>query len=236
VNRGIFISFEGGEGAGKSTQMALLERHLRSTGESAVALREPGGTEIGEEIRKILKGNSYGSPPTAEVELLLFLASRAQLVRERILPALRAGHIVLCDRYGDSTVAYQCGGRGLGEEDVELLHKFANGGAEPDLTVLLDISPEEGFRRIRSRRNGLADRMEKEPMEFFRRVRASYGRIAAKNPGRVRLVDASLPENAVHDEICSAVTDYVAASRTAINRSSSGEASESVPHADRAGR
>ena len=224
MNRGILITFEGGEGAGKSTQLALLAEDLIASGEKVLSLREPGGTEVGEKIRSIVKDKDFQHPPTAEVELLLFLASRTQLIGERILPALQRGYIVLCDRFSDSTIAYQCGGRGLTLETVLALNKFASGGITPDITILLDVSPRKGLNRISAGRSGDMDRLEGESLEFFYRVRKSYGRIAMENPARVYQVDGSDPLDAVKGKIRRIVVDRIHLLRSDINRSMSGTA------------
>jgi dTMP kinase len=185
----------------------MLEEFLRSRGRAVVACREPGGTEVGEEVRTLLKRKDFSNPPTAEVELLLFLASRAQLVRERILPALGRGEIVLCDRYGDSTTAYQCGARALPAEPVESLSRFAAAGCVPDLTILLDLPPALGFSRIRASRGGQSDRLEEESLVFFERVRSAYLRIAAANPGRLCVIDATQSLEEVQRALRSAVAE-----------------------------
>src|ERR1700676_5446387 len=152
MSEGLFITFEGTEGCGKSTQVELLARQLRALGHRMRVLREPGGTPIGEEIRHTLKHSKDNAAMTAEAELLLMNASRAQLVREVIRPALAAGEIVVCDRFYDSTTAYQGHGRQLDLEKVKAVIEFAVGETKPDLTLLLQIPPETGAERLRSRR------------------------------------------------------------------------------------
>jgi dTMP kinase len=198
---GLFVTLEGSEGTGKSTNAILLERFLRSRGLSVLALREPGGTALGEEIRHLLKRTDLPVPPCAEGELLLFLASRAQLVRERIQPALDQGISVICDRYFDSTLAYQGGARSLDLETVKTLNRFAAGGCIPDLTFLLDLPPEVGLRRIARRLGRGRDRMERESLEFFQRVRQSYLSLAAAEPERFHRVDADQSPVAVQREL-----------------------------------
>jgi len=198
--RGIFISFEGIEGVGKSTQTALFSDFLKSRGDAVLLTREPGGTALGEDVRKILKFADYGATLAGETEALLFSSARAQLVREKLVPALAAGTYVVADRFTDSSVAYQGAGRGLGEAEIATLNRFATGGLEPDFTVLLDLAPEVGFARTRSRANnesgcGKIDRMETFPREFYTRVRESYLRLAEKNSRRFFVVNATdLPD------------------------------------------
>jgi dTMP kinase len=191
---GLFITFEGTEGGGKSTQIILLAERLRKLGRNARTLREPGGTPIGEEIRHLLKHSDANHAMTPEAELLLMNASRAQLVREVIRPALAAGEIVLCDRFHDSTTAYQGHGRGLDLKLVQSVIDFAVGDTRPDLTVLLMVSVEISETRRQSRDNGGAkvrDRFEEADRAFFERVERGYRTLAASEPQRVRLIDAS---------------------------------------------
>ncbi|MDR1437871.1 MAG: dTMP kinase [Puniceicoccales bacterium] len=190
--RGFFISFEGSEGVGKSTHAALLCSALQRKGFPVISLREPGGTAFGEEIRLLLKRTDFENPPCAEAELLLFLANRAQLVREKIMPQLERGAIVICDRYCDSTVAYQGAARALPMDTIRQINAFAIGGCVPDLTFFLDLDPLEGFRRIRNGRGETPDRLEMEPPEFFAKVRSAYLKIAGEEPERFRIVDGSL--------------------------------------------
>ncbi|MBI3849466.1 MAG: dTMP kinase [Verrucomicrobia bacterium] len=191
--KGLFITFEGTEGSGKSTQAALLAEHLRVTGRTVRLLREPGGTPIGEEIRHTLKHSPDNAAMTAETELLLMNASRAQLVREVIRPALARGEAVLCDRFYDSTTAYQGYGRGLDLKAVQAMIDFAVGETRPHLTLLLRISAKASEARRRSRQSTLPflrDRMEEADHQFFERVAKGYQQIAAAEPERVRVIDA----------------------------------------------
>jgi dTMP kinase len=192
--KGVFITFEGTEASGKSTQIALLAERLRRLGHTVQALREPGGTPIGEEIRHTLKHSTVNQAMTAETELLLMNASRAQLVREVIRPALAAGEIVLCDRYYDSTVAYQGYGRGLDLKLVREIIDFAVGETRPDLTLVLLVPAalSEGRRAAReTAAEPLRDRIEEAGAGFFERVAKGYEAILATEPTRVRRVDAS---------------------------------------------
>lgn len=192
--RGFFISFEGTEGSGKSTQISLLAEQLRSMGRRVLTLREPGGTPIGEEIRHTLKHSKDNEAMTPEAELLLMNASRAQLVREVIRPTLAAGGVVLCDRFYDSTTAYQGYGRQLDLGMVERIINVAVGDTRPDLTLLLLIPLEVSENRRLKRQSTmpfLRDRMEEADRGFFERVARGYAAIAEAEPGRVRTVEAT---------------------------------------------
>ena len=192
--KGIFITFEGTEGCGKSTQIELLSQRLRALGYRVRELREPGGTPVGEEIRHTLKHSKANVAMTPETELLLMNASRAQLVRETIRPALAAGEIVLSDRFYDSTTAYQGYGRGLDLSLVKSVIDFAVGDTRPNLTLLLHVTPEVSAERLLSRQSTLPfirDRMEEGDRNFFARVAKGYEAIAASEPDRVRVVDGT---------------------------------------------
>jgi dTMP kinase len=191
--KGLFITFEGTEGCGKSTQVELLARQLGALGHRVRVLREPGGTPIGEEIRHTLKHSQQNHAMAAEAELLLMNASRAQLVREIIRPALAAGEIVVCDRFYDSTTAYQGHGRELNLSLVKSVIDFAVGDTRPDLTLLLQVPPHVSAERLRSRQSTLPfarDRIEEADEKFFARVAEGYKTIAAET-NRVRVVDSS---------------------------------------------
>lgn len=196
---GKFITLEGPEGSGKSTQAKMMIRRLGELGIEAMYTREPGGTALGEEIRNILQHNQAGEAPCERAELLLFEASRNQLVEKVIRPALEKGTWVICDRFIDSTTAYQGYGRGLPVDDVKSIHNFTINDVSPDLTLLLDLSIETGFERIAERFLELgesADRFEQEERAFHERVRQGYLKLAAEEPDRFRTVDASQkPEN-----------------------------------------
>ncbi|WP_058269798.1 dTMP kinase [Olsenella massiliensis] len=184
--KGIFVTFEGVDGAGKSTQVTGLVRRLRKAGVEVVSLREPGGTPIGEQIRAVLLDPANGDMAD-ECELLLMNASRAQLVRQRVEPALARDAVVICDRFLDSTFAYQHGGRGIDEETTRSCNLLGSCGVVPDLTLVLDLEPQVGLGRATRRR---ADRLEAEGVGFQARVREGYLTLARLEPGRVRLVDA----------------------------------------------
>jgi len=204
VSKGLFISFEGTEGCGKSTQVELLAQRLRAIGHVVRLHREPGGTPIGEEIRHTLKHSPHNQAMTAEAELLLMNASRAQLVREVIRPALDAGEIVLCDRFYDSTIAYQGYGRELDLAQVKSIVEFAVGGTKPDLTLFLQVPAEVSAERLRSRQSTLPfirDRIEEADRKFFERVAHGYSIIAAGEPQRIRLVNGAQPLVAVCGQI-----------------------------------
>ena len=186
--RGTFISLEGGEGAGKSTLLAGLRACIEAHGIDLVLTREPGGTELGEAVRAIVLNPALRNM-APETELLLMFASRAQLVREVIEPALAAGRWVLCDRFTDASYAYQGGGRGQPAERIAALEQWATAGLTPDLTLLLDLPVATG--RARAAGRGDADRIEIEADAFFERVRAVYRARAAAQPERFRMIDAS---------------------------------------------
>lgn len=212
MGRGIFITFEGIEGTGKSTQIALLADALRGAGRSVVSTREPGGTAIGDRIRGILLDPAHHHlSPSAE--LLLYGASRAQHLAEVILPALNAGSVVLCDRFSDATTAYQGYGRGLDRAVIEALDRIVTGGMKPDLTILLDIDPQAGLERARRRNTseGLEAeaRFEQEELAFHRRVRDGYLAIAAGDRKRVRVLDAATGPEAAHAAIRAIVDEFL---------------------------
>lgn len=198
---GIFITFEGGEGAGKSTQINTLSQRLKQAGQAVLQTREPGGTPLCESIRKLLQSEGPGAAMTPEAELLLFTASRAQLTRERILPALAAGQIVLCDRFMDSTTVYQGVARAIDTKSVAQINQFCVGQAKPDLTLLIDLPPEIGLARARQRSGGKLDRIEQEAIEFFQAVRGGYLQLAAAEPERIRVFDGSQPAAVLAAEI-----------------------------------
>jgi len=193
VTRGLFLTFEGGEGSGKTTQLKALLAHLRALGREAIETRDPGGTPIGNQIRQLLL-DGENARMVALTELLLYEASRAQLVREVIRPALADGRIVLCDRFTDSTVAYQGDGRGLEPDLITHLNQLAADGLRPDCTFLLDLDPAAGLRRAGERLSqvrGRRDRLEEEVLEFHQRVRAGFQAIARAEPGRVLVLDGA---------------------------------------------
>jgi dTMP kinase len=209
AQRGKFITFEGLDGCGKSTQLEKLAAALREQKIDVVTTREPGGTAIGERIRAVLL-DSRTAGLDSQAEMALMFASRAQLIAEVILPSLAAGKWVLCDRFTDSTEAYQGGGRGLGSAPVLELHKVLCGDVWPDLTILMDSDVNSSVSRAR-RRNKNAEhdenRFEKESRAFFTRVRESFLAIASREAGRVVKIDARPPMDVVHDEIVRVVKE-----------------------------
>jgi dTMP kinase len=193
--RGLFVTFEGIDRSGKTTQAGLL---CEALGDEAVGVREPGGTELGERVRTILKDPVV--PLAAETEALLFAAARAQLVSEVVRPALEAGRVVVSDRFVDSSLAYQGGARGLGIEEVERVNRFATGGLMPDLTFLLMIDPTAAAARA-----GESDRFEDEGAALQRQVLDAYEQLAATDPARWRRIDAGRPPDEVHADVLAAV-------------------------------
>jgi len=229
VSKGLFITFEGTEGSGKSTQITLLAERLRALGRTVRTLREPGGTPIGEEIRHTLKHSESNYAMTPEAELLLMNASRAQLVREVIRPALEKCEVVLCDRFYDSTTAYQGYGRQLDLKKVSEVIEFAVGETKPDLTLFLHVPVHvsEARRQMRQAKlldvpseksrgplpftENLRDRMEEADREFFERVEKGYDAIAVAEKKRVRRIDATERKDSVSEKIWEAVAPLLSA-------------------------
>ncbi|MGH7997116.1 MAG: dTMP kinase [Opitutaceae bacterium] len=207
---GKLISFEGSEGSGKSTQITRLAAHLQKLGRDVVTVREPGGTEIGEQIRNLIVHNSQGEEMCAETELLLFAASRAQLVREVIAPALQKGAIVLSDRYLDSSTVYQGIGRNLAPDPVQQINRFAIGNVMPDLTIVIDVPTDVGLSRVRQRASDLPDRMERENIDFYDKVRDGYLVLAKSMPERFAVVDGTKSEDLAEKKIWSVVKPRLA--------------------------
>lgn len=214
--RGLFLTLEGPEGAGKTTQSRLLADYLRSSGCEVVAVREPGGTAIGEEIRALLLDPRW-EEMDARAEMLLFAAARAQLVAEVIAPALRAGKVVVCDRYVDASIVYQGIGRRLGAEIVRTVNAVATAGVMPDLTLLLDIDVRTGLGRARAETGlrtpageaGAGDRIEQERLAFHERVREGFLSLAKNEPQRIKVIDAHGPVPAVQWAIRQAVAQIL---------------------------
>lgn len=204
---GKLISIEGGEGAGKTTVLQAIRDCLEQAGKKVVCTREPGGTDVGEEIRRILL--TPGRSIDANTELLLMFASRAQLVSALIKPALARGDLIVTDRFTDASFAYQGGGRGLDESDIrELEKRFV--GIQPDLTLLLDLSVDQGMARAQSRGQSL-DRIESERHDFFLSVRAAYLRRAAEDPQRIKIIDASKTAESVVRQVLDVLTNWMKA-------------------------
>lgn len=202
---GLFITFEGTEGCGKSTQIKALAARLLDEGKQVLQTREPGGTPLGEAVRNLLQHDDAGTGMSPEAELLLFTASRAQLTRERILPAIAKGEIVLCDRFMDSTTVYQGIARQIDTEAVATINQFAVGEARPALTILIDLSPEVGMARVHARSDGQLDRMEQQAIEFFQAVRAGYLKLAESEPERFLVLDGSASVETLEQQIWDAV-------------------------------
>jgi dTMP kinase len=214
MTRGWFITLEGVEGSGKTTQAAILADALRACGNQVIVSREPGGTRAGELIRAIFLDGNISLEPSAE--LLLVLADRAQHVREKLRPALEAGQIVISDRYSDSTIAYQGYGRGLHLKLVRELNRFASGGITPDLTIVLDCPPETGLARTKVRADSAArprDRFEGEQLEFHRRVRDGFRAIARSEPSRAVLLDSARERGEVSADILRLVLERLIGQR-----------------------
>lgn len=205
MHRGLFITFEGSEGCGKSTQIRLLEARLKERGRSVLLTREPGGTSIGEEIRHLLQFSKANSAMKPETELLLFTASRAQIVRELIEPALAEGTTVIADRFMDSTTVYQGVARQIDPAAVAFINHFATGDCRPDLTFVLDLDGSIAQERMKQRAvpHGQVDRMEQEPPEFYENVRNGYLRLAKENPERIRVIDSAGSIESIEAEIWS---------------------------------
>jgi dTMP kinase len=200
TGRALFVVLEGGEGAGKSTQAGILGDWLRSSGREVVTTREPGATPVGAGIRTLLLD---GGAPDPRTEALLYAADRAEHSARVIRPALARGAVVISDRYVDSSVAYQAGGRGLASEDIVALTRWATSGLEPDLVLVLDLPPEVGLSRARARSE--SDRMEGEPAEFHESVRRVFLKRAAERPDRYVVVDANRPASEVAADLRAAV-------------------------------
>lgn len=192
---GLFITFEGADGCGKTTQLMLLAKYLKSQGRDVVVTREPGARGLGEKIREILL--NYDGEVSSQAEAFLFLADRAQHIDVIVNPAVKSGKIVLCDRHTDSSVAYQGYGRGLDIERINMLNNIATGGRKPDLTFVFDIDVETSMKRVGSEK----DRMESAGMEFFNRVRNGYLEIAKQEPERVKVVNAARSIEDIHKDV-----------------------------------
>lgn len=208
--RGVFITFEGPEGCGKTTQIRRLSERLTALGVQIVQPRDPGGTPTGEVLRDVLLHGEACEPIGARAEALLFAASRAQLVHGVIRPALGQGACVLCDRFADSTTAYQGCGREVGIDDMIALNAFAIDGVQPDVTVLLDVDVQTGFRRVASRNDvsgATHDRFERENVTFHERVRAGYLELSRRFADRIRVVDAARDESSVAQAVWRIVSD-----------------------------
>lgn len=211
AEKGIFISFEGTEGAGKSTQIQLLNDELVKRGYDVLLTREPGGTDIGDQISHMVKYYTGEEGIAEEAEVLLFAASRAQLVKKRLLPHLEKGGIVICDRFADSTEAYQGYGRGIDRERIQDLISYATSGLMPDVTLLLDLSIEKGMARVGKRavtEDEKNDRIEAAGREFHENVRRGFLEIAKRDTGRVSVIDADQSIEGIQQDVLK-VIDHV---------------------------
>ena len=207
TDQGLFITFEGTDGAGKTTQIERLTADLRQTGYDVCLTREPGGTPISEQIRDMLLNPDH-SEMAATTELLLYAASRAQHVSEVIKPALESGKIVISSRFADATVVYQGYGRGLDLERIHYLNRIATDGVTPDVTFVLDLPVEIGLQRAQSGRGGL-DRLEREKIAFHRRLREGYQIIATQEPQRLKIIDAQVSPEQVYAQIQKAIQPFL---------------------------
>lgn len=209
VNAGVLITFEGGEGAGKTTHIRFLAKALEDLGYSVLMLREPGGTELGEALRSLVLDPAY-APVSPRCEMLIYEAARAQLVDEVIKPALEAGKIVLCDRFTDSTEAYQGFGRGIDLQQIRSANAFAADGLRPAATLLLRCQgAEEGL--VRATHHGHADRLEQAGLDFHQRVQRGFDQMRRESNGRIRLIDTSGPKSITAAQVFSALADVIPA-------------------------
>ena len=200
----MFVTFEGSDGSGKTTQIHLLAQHLRTAGHTVLTTREPGGTRIGDGIRQLLLDLAH-TEMNARAETLLFNAARAQIVTEVIRPALAAGNIVLCDRFADSTLAYQGYGHQQNIAELECLIEYATGGLLPDLTIYLDLPPADGIRRNRGRSDGDWNRLDAQELSFYQRVEHGYRQLIAQQPARWAVIDASRSREEIHHDVVQAL-------------------------------
>lgn len=203
MTRGLFITFEGADGCGKTTQLNLLKDYFEKVGKDVVLTREPGAKGLGEHVRKILL--NYDGVVSDRCESFLFLADRAQNVDVIVNPAINEGKIVLCDRHTDSTVAYQGYGRGLDINEINMLNNLATGGMKPDLTLVFDVDIETSMQRVGNEK----DRMEQSGNEFFNRVRYGYLKIAEQEPDRVKVIDSTQSIEDVHNDVIAIINSYM---------------------------
>lgn len=207
MQKGFFITFEGGEGGGKSTHISSLVEYFKKFGRECVLTREPGGTPLAEKIRNLLLNCEDGKGMSARTEILLFEAARAEHVDKLIKPALDEGKVVICDRFFDSTTAYQGAARSVASDSVSLLNSFAVGEVIPNLTIILDIDPEVGLKRARFRDSGDTDRMGSEKLDFYKKVRAGFLELARQNPQRFVVIDSSGTKEETFAKIMEAVRE-----------------------------
>lgn len=203
MQKGLFITFEGADGCGKTTQLNLLKDYLTAKGYAVILTREPGGKGLGEKIREILL--NYDGKVADRCESFLFLADRAQNIETIVKPAIESGKIVLCDRHTDSSVAYQGYGRGLDIEQIKMLNNLATGGKQPDLTLIFDVDIETSMQRVGNEK----DRMESSGKEFFNRVRNGYLEMAKQEPERLKIVDSTKSIDEVHKRVIEIILPYL---------------------------
>jgi len=208
--KGKFITVEGGEGAGKSTNLEIIKQLLEAAGHRVLFTREPGGTPLGEEIRNLLLGHKHDGM-SAETELLMMFGARAEHLNRKIIPALETGTWVLCDRFTDATYAYQGGGRGIDPGRIQILEQWVQQGLQPDLTLVLDLPIEIGLERAEKR--SAPDRFESEAHNFFQSVREAYLDIAKNAPQRVKVIDASLSLPQVQSQIKTVMEAFLSSNR-----------------------
>lgn len=208
MQKGLFITFEGADGCGKTTQLNLLKDYLIKKGYEVLLTREPGGKGLGEKIREILL--NYDGEVSDRCESFLFLADRAQNIDVIINPAIKQGKIVLCDRHTDSSVAYQGYGRGLNIEQIKALNNLATGGIQPDLTLVFDVDIETSMQRVGSDK----DRMENSGKEFFNRVRNGYLELAKQEPDRIKVIDSTKAIDEVHQNVIKIIETYLSTDRS----------------------
>ena len=206
MKKGLFITLEGIEGAGKSTAVDFIEDFLTKEGHDVIKTREPGGTVIGEQIREILLKNE-NSTLTYDTELLLVFSARAQHIQEVILPALSSGKIILCDRFTDASYAYQGGGRGIDASRINLLEKWVQGDLRPNLTLLFDLDVSIGMQRTKKRSD--ADRFEREEINFFEKIRNTYLERAKNEPQRFRIINSASSLESVKEQIITILKDFL---------------------------
>lgn len=204
MEKGVFITFEGADGCGKTTQLELLKKYLEKNGVKVLQTREPGAGELGQKLREILL--HYDKPVSNAAETFLYLADRAQHTEFEIIPAIKAGTVVLCDRYIDSTLSYQGYARGQNIEMINQLNEIATGGIKPDLTIVFDIESEIAQKRLGSEK----DRLEKEGLEFHKKLRYGYLEIAKKNSDRVKVINSDDTIENIHKQVVELVKKYIA--------------------------
>ncbi len=205
----MFITFEGVEGSGKSTQIKLLENHLIKRGYNTLVTRQPGGSVLGKNIRELILDPEQQDKPSDLAEMFLYLADRSHHIETIIEPALKDNILVLCDRYVDSHLAYQGYARGFDLEQLQLLNSIATKNLIPDLTIVLDLNPEEGLRRVRYERDQkVFDRIEAEKIEFHQKVRNGFLKLAEKSPNRIKIIDASSSLEQVHHHIINDLSEF----------------------------